>query len=446
MNWLTLLSHKRLGSEHKFVPLSKLPQTRSEFEVDFDRIIFSYPFRRLQDKTQVVPLPEYDFVHTRLTHSLEVSSVGRSLGKLAGKYILDKHPELLDAGYSEFDFGAIVAAAALTHDIGNPPFGHAGEKALSEYFNTVNPDQITDKEYFDLQNFEGNAQGFRILCDPMLQDLKLTYASLGAFAKYPCESLLTNKNKDRKSQKKYGFYQSEKEQFKALAAELGLNSISNHEITFNRHPLVYLVEAADDICYLIIDLEDAYRMKVISYDQFVEMVAPLLGSSFNKTKLTAMDDENQQIGLLRAMAINTLVNECAAVFQDNESAILSGVFDQALADIIPSKKFTDQIGKYSFEHIYNSQKVLEIQAVGFEVLPGLMEIFMDAMEDYAANGKKGSAKHINIIRMLPNNITNHEFIESSTFYSRSRKVLDFVSGLTDKYAVSLFRKLKGIQF
>jgi dGTPase len=257
---------------------------------------------------------------------------------------------------------------------------------------------------------------------------------------------LANKNKDRKSQKKYGFYQSEKEQFKGLAAELGLNSLSNQEITFNRHPLVYLVEAADDICYLIIDLEDAYRMKVISYQQFVEMVSPLLGSSFNGAKLSAMQDENQQIGLLRAMAINTLVNECAAVFQTNESAILAGEFDQALADNIPSKKFTDQIGQYSFEHIYNSQKVLEIQAVGFEVLPGLMEIFMDALEDYAANGKKGSAKHINIIRMLPNNITNHEFIQSSTFYSRSRKVLDFVSGLTDKYAVSLYRKLKGIQF
>ncbi len=446
MNWISLLSHKRLGSEHKFVPLSKLPQTRSEFEVDFDRIIFSYPFRRLQDKTQVVPLPEYDFVHTRLTHSLEVSSVGRSLGKLAGKFILDTHTELKEAGYTEFDFGAIVAAASLTHDIGNPPFGHAGEKALSEYFNTVNPDEITEKEYYDLQNFEGNAQGFRILCDPLYQDLKLTYASLGAFAKYPCESLLEVKDKSRKSQKKYGFYQSEKEIFKTVAEELGLTSLSSKDITYIRHPLVYLVEAADDICYLIIDLEDAYRMKVISYDQFVDMVSPLLGNSFDRAKLDGMNDESQQIGLLRAMAINKLVNECAEVFKQNEAAILKGEFDKALSDMVPSNKFTEQIGKYSFEHIYNSQKVLEIQAAGFEVLPGLMEIFIDALEDYMVHKNKGAAKNVNIVRMLPKHFTNDAFLANSTFYSRSRKVLDFVSGLTDKYAVSLYRKLKGIQF
>jgi dGTPase len=446
MNWISLLSHKRLGAEHKFVPTSGLPQTRSEFEVDFDRIIFSYPFRRLQDKTQVVPLPEYDFVHTRLTHSLEVSSVGRSLGKLAGQYILDTHPHLKELGYTHFDFGAIVAAASLAHDIGNPPFGHAGEKALSEYFNTVNPDPITDKEYFDLQNFEGNAQGFRILCDPMYQDLKLTYASIGAFAKYPCESLVADKDPGRKSQKKYGFYQSEKEVFKTIATELELQSLSTRDITYNRHPLVYLVEAADDICYLIIDLEDAYRMKVISYTQFVDMVAPLLGNHFDRAKLNRMKDEGQQIGLLRALAINQLVNECAQLFNENEPGILQGSFDKALSDMVPSQTYTKQIGQYSFEHIYNSQKVLEIQAAGFEVLPGLMEIFIDALEDYYAHKNKGAAKNINIVRMLPKHITDVEFLDSSTFYTRSRKILDFVSGLTDKYAVSLYRKLKGIQF
>src|SRR5688572_14815851 len=199
MNWIQLLSHKRLGSEKRYVPLEAVPagrqgkpSSRSEFEVDYDRIIFSYPFRRLQDKTQVVPLPEHDFVHTRLTHSLEVSTVGRTLGKKAGEYILNTYPELAEAGYSVYDFGAIVAAAALAHDIGNPPFGHAGEKALSGYFHPLMP-QSNPKELFDLHNFEGNAQGFRILCDNGFQDLKLTYATMGAFAKYPCESLLTEK-------------------------------------------------------------------------------------------------------------------------------------------------------------------------------------------------------------------------------------------------------------
>jgi dGTPase len=446
MNWIQLLSHKRLGSEKRYVPLDGKPSSRSEFEVDFDRIIFSYPFRRLQDKTQVVPLPEYDFVHTRLTHSLEVSVVGRSLGKLAGKYIVDTYPELKEAGYTEFDFGAIVAAASLAHDIGNPPFGHAGEKALSDYFNNVNDQEISAKELYDLQNFEGNAQGFRILCDGAYQDLKLTYASMGVFSKYPCESVLVEKNKERKSQKKYGFYQSEKEIFKNIADELGLISLSDQDVTYVRHPLVYLVEAADDICYLIIDLEDAYRMKVISYQQFVDMVAPLLGDKYDANRLRSMNDEGQQIGLLRAMAINKLIEECMEIFKQHEPEILKGAFDRALSDMIPSKAYTDQIGKYSFEHIYNSQKVLEIQAAGYEVLPGLMEIFISAMEDFAANGKKSSAKHINIVRMLPKNIIQDEHIKTAGFYSRSRKILDFVSGLPDKYAVSLFRKLKGIQF
>ena len=280
----------------------------------------------------------------------------------------------------------------------------------------------------------------------MFQDLKLTYASLGAFAKYPCESILANKDKARKSQKKYGFYQSEKEIFKQLATELGLTSLSDEDITYIRHPLVYLVEAADDICYLIIDLEDAYRMKVISYNQFVDMVAPLLGSTYNKVKLSAIHDESQQIGLLRALTINQLVNECATVFSQNEAAILKGEFDKALSDRVPSQKYTEEIGKYSFEHIYNSQKVLEVQAAGFEVLPGLIEIFMDAIEDYFSHDKKAAPRNINVVRMLPKHITNPEFLYTSTFYCRSRKVLDFVSGLTDKYAVSLYRKLKGIQF
>lgn len=446
MNWLQLLSHKRLGNEHKFVALGDRPSTRSEFEVDFDRIVFSYPFRRLQDKTQVVPLPEFDFVHTRLTHSLEVSSVGRSLGKTTGAHILESYPELKEAGYTEFDFGAIVAAASLAHDIGNPPFGHAGEKALSEYFNTVNPADISDKEYFDLQNFEGNAQGFRILSDPLYQDLKLTYASLGAFTKYPCESILSSKDPLRKSQKKYGFYQSEKEVFLKIATELQLRSLAPNEITFVRHPLVYLVEAADDICYLIIDLEDAYRMRVITYQQFEDMIAPMLGTDLNKEKLHAANNEDQQIGLLRAMAINKLIQECAMIFIQHQHEILAGDFDKALADIIPSRDITREIGQYSFKYIYNSPKVLEIQAAGFEVLPGLMEIFMDAVEDYANHGKKCSSKHMNLIRMLPQQVVSDEFISNSSFYLRSRRVLDYVSGLTDKYAVSLYRKLKGIQF
>lgn len=437
MNWLQLLSTKRFGSEDKSGAKNIL---RSDFEVDYDRIIFSYPFRRLQDKTQVVPLPEYDFVHTRLTHSLEVSSVGRSLGKKIGEHVLNKYPEVKEAGYTISDFGAIVAAAALAHDIGNPPFGHSGEKALSSYFENTNL-KFSDREKFDLLNFEGNAQGFRILLN---DQLKLTYATLGAFTKYPCESNLTSKDKNRRSQKKYGFYQSEKNDFKFIANELGLISLSNHEITYTRHPLVYLVEAADDICYSLIDLEDAYQMKVITLNEFRDLVIPILGDKFEADKWNAMKYPNQKIGLLRALGIGKLVDECATVFIENESEILNGNFDTALADCIPSKKYTDEIGNFSVKRIYNSQRVLEIQAAGFEVLPGLVEIFISASEDYFLNGRKAKAKNVNTFYMLPDDIKDLIQDTSSTSYDRARKILDFVSGMTDKHAIELYKKLKGI--
>jgi len=443
MNWQTLLNDTRLYKEHKVEPHALNNKTRSEFEVDFDRIIFSYPFRRLQDKTQVVPLPEHDFVHTRLTHSLEVSSVGRSLGKIAGTHVLNKHPELRQAGYSEYDFGAIVAAACLAHDLGNPPFGHSGEQAISEFFISHRPDGITEKEYADLVNFEGNAQGFRILCNTHYNELKLTYATLATFSKYPCESFIQHRNKGRKSQKKYGFFQSEKTVFKNVAEFCGLISLSDTDAVWTRHPLTFLVEAADDICYLIIDLEDATRMHVISTDEFKELVSPIIGSRLNEKKLEQETDLNQKIGILRAMAINQLIEECAQVFTEHETEIVNGTFDQALSDLIPSSEYTKRIANFSFQRIYNSQKVLEIQAAGFEVLPGLIELFWEAMEDFVKNGKKSKAKHLNLVQMIPSNHFNIEMPETSS-YLRARGIIDFISGMTDRYAVSLYKKIKGI--
>ncbi|MCL4144262.1 UNVERIFIED_CONTAM: hypothetical protein GTU68_063120 [Idotea baltica] len=250
MNWKQLLSEQRAG-ENK----SERKGQRSKFEQDYDRIIFSHPFRMLQDKTQVFPLPKQDFVHTRLTHSLEVASVGRSLGKLAGEQILDKHPEIKEDGYTSMDFGAIVSAASLMHDMGNPPFGHAGESAISGYFQKNQTEEVirpkvSDKEWSDLINFEGNAQGFRLVNKQNYQGLKLTYATLGAFTKYPCESDLSNRDSQRKSQKKYGFLQSNKSVFEELVLEMDLVNLGNQtDAVWCRHPLAFLVEAADDICY-----------------------------------------------------------------------------------------------------------------------------------------------------------------------------------------------------
>lgn len=443
MKWEQLLSYKRLGNEHKYDVSALQNRSRSEFEIDFDRIIFSHPFRRLQDKTQVVPLPEYDFVHSRLTHSLEVSSVGRSLGKNAGEYILKTHPQLAEMGYTIADFGAIVAAASLTHDIGNPPFGHSGERGLSEYFIRNKPDGISEKEYEDLLRFEGNAQGFRILCDPSLQDLKLTYATLGTFTKYPCESQLKNRDKNRRSQKKFGFFQSEKNQFKTIAGELGLISFSGEDMTWCRHPLAFLVEAADDICYLIIDLEDAVRMQVISIEKFIDLVAPIIGDRLNRKKLEEIPNENQRIGLLRAMAINQLVQECSDLFEQHEAAMLTGTFDQSLSDLIPSARYTAEIADYSSPHIYNSRHVLEIQAAGFEVLPGLLEYFNTALEDFYSNGKKCSGQSTNTVRMMKKMGIISDDIPASA-YSRNRMIIDYISGMTDRHAVNFYRKIKGI--
>ncbi|MEP5615461.1 MAG: dGTP triphosphohydrolase, partial [Flavobacteriaceae bacterium] len=268
MDWERLLSLKRFGDTHKRLRKEQ-EETRLGFEVDYDRIIFSSSFRGLQDKTQVIPLPisvgsKKDFVHTRLTHSLEVSVVGRSLGRIAGQRILAKHPYLSEIhGYQFNDFGAIVAASALAHDIGNPPFGHSGEKAIGSYFEQGNGAKykayLSNEEFQDLADFEGNANGFKLLTESregVPGGLRLSYATLGAFIKYPKASLPKKPSKHI-ADKKFGFFQSEKDFFMEVANEIGLvPNLKNKGIGFYRHPLAYLVEAADDICYTIIDFED----------------------------------------------------------------------------------------------------------------------------------------------------------------------------------------------
>ncbi len=275
MTWPQLLSSHRLGQKQ-----DAHDQSRSAFEQDYDRIIFSHPFRRLQDKTQVHPLPVEDFVHTRLTHSLEVSSVGRSLGKKVGEQILKRHPEL-NENFSLFDFGAIVAAASLAHDLGNPPFGHAGEDAISDFFLQHPKGQslkpfVNENACADLTQFEGTAQGFRLL-NQKQYGLKLTAATLGAFTKYPCPAFFPGREKSKKSQKKFGYFESEKEIFETVATQLGLTKINDH--SWNRHPLAFLVEAADDICYGIIDLEDGCRLGLVSIEEAVELMAAILKGS-----------------------------------------------------------------------------------------------------------------------------------------------------------------------
>lgn len=443
MNWLQLLSSHRTGQKQ-----STHEQSRSAFEQDYDRIIFSHPFRKLQDKTQVHPLPELDFVHTRLTHSLEVSSVGRSLGKRVGEVILQRHPDL-SKKFSLFDFGAIVAAASLAHDLGNPPFGHAGEDAISDFFADHQQGQsfkekVSEAEWTDLIKFEGNAQGFRLLTKNQY-GLKLTFATLGAFTKYPCPALFPHRDKSKRSQKKFGFFQTEKEIFNEVIHQLGLGEIEQYVSI--RHPLAFLVEAADDICYSIIDLEDGCILGLVSYEEARALFEGVITK--NKSKLGKLDQltsQQEKIGYLRALAIGDLMDECSSLFLEKEEEILSGKFDQALADHCPSKNALKEIITVSKLKIYQARQVVEIEAAGHEVLPGLLEEFTKAgfylMQNTGMQTK--SRKYQNLQLLLPKEVQHDITVQPENVYLMLRNIIDFISGLTDRHALSLYRKIKGI--
>lgn len=420
---------------------------RSNFERDYDRIIFSYPFRRLQDKTQVFPLPIHDFVHTRLTHSLEVSSVGRSLGKIVGEKIIQKHPELKEKGFNPYDFGAIVAAAALAHDIGNPPFGHSGEKAISDYFisgeGNKYKESMSEQEWNDLTHFEGNAQGFKLLNKKEYQGLRLTYATLLSFSKYPSPSYFPEKNLSRRSQKKYGFFKSENENFKALAEEAGLISLNTHHNVWCRHPLAFLVEAADDICYNIIDLEDGCRLGLVSFEEAKNLLVALTGDLYQPQKFEKIKIQDEKLGVLRAMAIGNLIKEVTEAFLNNEESILNGSFDKALTDLIPSTRILNDILSLSVSKIYRSRNVLEIEVAGFEVLHGLLHSFITASFNYINHKNNCSARDKSLLRLLPEEYKVCH-LENPDQYNVIMNIIDFIASMTDKYAISLYRNIKGI--
>jgi dGTPase len=437
MNWQQLLSSNRAGSKN----IDAKPD-RSEFEKDFDRIIFSLPFRRLQDKTQVFPLPEDDFVHNRLTHSLEVASVGRSLGKLAGDKILQKNQELIDQ-VTASDFGAIVSAASLAHDVGNPPFGHSGENAISDFFKTSSitgalQPALSEDEWADIINFEGNAQGFRLI-NQSIHGLKLTYATLGAFTKYPRQSLIEIKSKDSVSQKKFGYYQSEKEIFAELADRLGLVQ-QGEQPTWSRHPLAFLVEAADDICYHIIDLEDGCTLGLVSLDESVELLKPIIGDKFDEKKFNEKRSQHEKLGTLRAMSINELIGQTVEVFVENEAEILLGSFDKPLTSLIPSAQAIKDIQAVSIERIYRAQVVLEKEIAGFEVIDGILNVLVSAVIGY--NQGNLTNRDRTLMRSLPDEV--NLYLISGNLYHNLRVILDFVSGMTDSYALTMYRKIKGI--
>ncbi len=444
MQWEKLLTSGRFDPKKKILTIPEL--FRSEFERDYDRIIFSAPFRNLQDKTQVFPLPENDFVHTRLTHSLEVSSVGRSLGKSAGEFLLKKYPDLNACNINSSDIGSIVAAAALTHDLGNPPFGHAGEEAISDFFQFHPYGQTWHKyvkpdEWSDLCNFEGNAQGFRLLVSKN-NGLKLSFATLAAFAKYPRPSKVYETDIQRKSQKKFGFFVDQIDDYRQLAEVLGIDKMNND--CWYRHPLAFLVEAADDICYSIIDLEDGCTMGLVSLNESISLLARIIRERFDAKKLDEYATFSQKLAILRAMAINQLIQECVKAFEGREEEMLSGDFDEALTDIIPSAAALAKISEISISKIYRSQPVLEKEAAGFQVIEGLLDVFSKALNHKFYQTDLYSGKDKSILRLLPEDFPLDNWGEKVNPYPMLRILVDFISGMTDKYALTLYRQVKGI--
>ncbi len=441
MNWEQLLSLKRQGDTSKRLRKEQ-DDTRLGFEVDYDRIIFSSAFRSLQDKTQVIPLSKTDFVHTRLTHSLEVSVVGRSIGRLVGKKIIEKYPHLQEIhGYHMNDFGAIVAAACLAHDIGNPPFGHSGEKAIGEYFSIGKgqqyKDKLTEKEWQDLIDFEGNANGFSVLTSsrPGVEGgLRLTYAVLGAFMKYPKESL-PKKPTNKIADKKYGFFQNDKDFFQEVATELGM--ISNKtgtDIGYERHPLAYLVEAADDICYTIIDFEDGINLGLVSEDFALEYLIKLVKDSIDSSKYNSLTTKEDRISYLRALAIGSLINDAVKVFIENEEEILNGNYPFALTDKSKYKAQMDDIIKLSVKNIYQSREVIEKEITGYQIINTLLDKFITAYNN------KYEGKTTNIDSLLLKVLPEKYQIQKDSLYERLLHICHFVSMLTDGNAV-LYHKM-----
>lgn len=437
MNWQQLISNKRFGLE-EIHEMRK--DDRSEFQRDFDRLIFSAAFRRLQNKTQVFPLPGSIFVHNRLTHSLEVSCVGRSLGDSISNRLLDKHPEL--AGTHVTEIGAIVSAACLAHDLGNPPFGHSGEKAISTYFSEGKglslKELLSPMEWEDLIHFEGNANAFRLLTHQFLGRRKggfvMTYSTLASIVKYPYPSILAGKKS------KFGYFTSEMDDYLKIVQELGIKRLSaeGEAPLYARHPLVYLVEAADDICYQMMDIEDAYKLKLLTPRETKELYQLFLNEK-QKTRVDEVfklvSDENEQIAYLRATVIGILVKECTKVFMENEESILEGSFEGALIKHIDKQlnNAYKQCTKVAVEKIYRSRDVLDIELAGFHVISTLLELMIDAVQ----SPDKAYSE------LLINRVSSQYDIKAPTLYGKIQAVLDYISGMTDVYALDLYRKIKG---
>ncbi len=443
MDWKQLLSAQRLGKNEA----TDIVRGRSPFQQDFDRIVFSSAFRRLQDKAQVFPLAENDYVRTRLTHSMEVACVGRSLGTGVGARICNKKNGI--AKIQPSDIGAIVAAACLAHDIGNPPMGHSGEDAIRDWFHnsTIGKSmakKMTDKERADIENYEGNAQGFRVLSKLEMSDnnggMQLTSATLATFAKYPIEAA-NIKKLSTIGAKKFNFFQDDRELFAEVAANTGLQKLSGYDYAWSRHPLVFLVEAADDISYHIVDFEDGHKLGIISYKDIEELFMNVIKKRKVRAHVKTLSDPMLKVEFLRAKAIGEIIQQVIKVFMKNHKEILAGELNQPLIELIPSAEALKVIKERSKKDIYTYQRAVEIEAAGFELTEGLLNTFVAAINDCAENGECASCRNKKMIQLIPE---KYHSTNNDRTYIRLLRLLDFISSMTDSYAVALYKKIKGI--
>lgn len=437
MDWKTLLSAKRFGMEH-YENATK--HERTEYQRDYDRLIFSSPFRRLQNKTQVFPLPGSIFVHNRLTHSLEVASVGRSMGETIGRELRKKYPRL-EAHFEEI--GSIVAAACLAHDMGNPPFGHSGEKAISTFFSEGKGACLKAEveqeggRWSDFTCFEGNANAIRLLMHQFRGRRKggfvMTYSTLASIVKYPYSSELSG------GKNKFGFFASEETDYQSIADNLGILKKKDHPLKYVRYPLVYLVEAADDICYQVMDIEDAHKLRLLTTEKAVELLLNFFeGESRDRCLriLSYVTDVNEQIAYLRSAVIGLLVGECSALFLANERQILEGEFSGTLiGNVSPVLgRAYGQCAEFALRYIYRSKDVLDIELAGYRIIGYLLEVFTDAIR----NPNHAYSK------LLLDRIPEQYETNSPSLYGKIQSVVDYISGMTDVYALDLYRKITGI--
>ena len=456
MKWSSLYSARRTGDPER--KDANPDHIRTSFLRDYDRIIFASAFRRLQNKTQVFPLPGPVFVHNRLTHSLEVASVGRSLGKWVGDELAKKYKGE-DEYFTEFykyELASVIAAACLAHDIGNPPFGHSGEDAIRTYFTQLEGEEkkilqgsLTPNQLKDLEQFEGNSNAFRVLTNSFNENepggYKLTYTTLASIVKYPSSSSEGfNKKTGLIATKKSGFFDSELSTYEEIAATLGIPKKEGYEHVYARHPFVYLVEAADDICYRVIDLEDAHRLKIVSLDKIRELFLPFFEGeadynalSYIERKLANINDDNQKVQYIRARWIGLMIEKLSGIFMGKEAELLAGALEGDLMKFLPAKEqaLVDEINSFSYSHVYNYRAVVEIEIAGYNVIGGLLKEFVHAVLH------PDETKSRKILQVVSNQFPINK---GGSLYSNIQSVVDFISGMTDLYAIDLYRKITGI--